>query len=49
MAYNWIRQVSSAISLGVEDVQLAMSLKCSVNKRGRKTEPCGTPQMMYIL
>ena len=43
------KKVSSAKSLGVEDVQLAVSLKCSVNKRGPRTETFGTPQVMYIL
>ena len=41
-------QVSPAKSLSV-DVQLAMSLLYSVNKRGPRTAICGTPQVMYIL
>ena len=55
LLYKWfkvlsckIKQVSSANSLGQSDVLLLMSLLYSVNNNGSRTEPCGTPQLIFL-
>ena len=55
LLYKWfkvlsckIKQVSSANNLGQSDVRLLMSLIYSVNNNGPRTEPCGTPQVIFF-
>ena len=43
------RLVSSANSLGFVDEMLAISLMYKVKRKGPKTEPCGTPQLIFCL
>ena len=43
-----IRQVSSAKSLGLQVVQLEISFMYKVKRRGPRTDPSGTPQVMGI-
>ena len=55
LLYKWfkelsckIKQVSSANNLGQSDVLLLMSLIYNVNNNGPRTEPCGTPQVIFL-
>ena len=43
-----IKQVSSANSLGQSGVLLLMLLIYCVNNNGSRTEPCGTPQLIFL-
>ena len=43
-----IKQVSSANSLGQSDMLLVMSLIYTENNNGPRTEPCGTPQLIFL-